>query len=157
GAAFLVLKGFEYAEDFEERYVPGVLFQREYASATARIAGMSRTEAEEYFKNDTQTQKWAKEMALANLGKNVTDADYINPDRVQLFLIFYYVMTGIHGIHILAGLGCILWLMLESYRGMIPPANYSTVEVVSLYWHLVDGIWLFLMPLLYLAGAGLHN
>jgi cytochrome c oxidase subunit 3 len=37
---------------------------------------------------------------------------------------------------------------------LIPPENYSTVEAVSLYWHLVDAIWLFLMPLLYLAGAG---
>ena len=41
-----------------------------------------------------------------------------------------------------------------SASGTIPPENYSTVEVVSLYWHLVDAIWLFLMPLLYLAGAG---
>ena len=52
------------------------------------------------------------------------------------------------------GIGCILWLVWEANRGTIPPENYSTVEVVSLYWHLVDAIWLFLMPLLYLAGAG---
>jgi cytochrome c oxidase subunit 3 len=76
---------------------------------------------------------------------------------VQLFLCFYYIMTGIHGIHIIVGIGCILWLVLETYRDKIPPANYSTVEVVSLYWHLVDAIWLFLMPLLYLAGAGLAH
>jgi cytochrome c oxidase subunit 3 len=63
-------------------------------------------------------------------------------------------MTGIHGLHIIIGIGCILWLVLEAYRGTLPPENYSTVEVVSLYWHLVDAIWLFLMPLLYLAGAG---
>ena len=73
---------------------------------------------------------------------------------MQLFLCFYYIMTGIHGIHIIVGIGCILWLVWEAWRGTIPPENYSTVEVVSLYWHLVDAIWLFLMPLLYLAGAG---
>ncbi len=78
----------------------------------------------------------------------------LDPGKVQLFLCFYYIMTGIHGIHIIVGIGCILWLVWESWRGTIPPENYSTVEVVSLYWHLVDAIWLFLMPLLYLAGAG---
>ena len=78
----------------------------------------------------------------------------LDPGKVQLFLCFYYIMTGIHGIHIIVGIGCILWLVWEAWRGTIPPENYSTVEVVSLYWHLVDAIWLFLMPLLYLAGAG---
>jgi cytochrome c oxidase subunit 3 len=75
--------------------------------------------------------------------------------RVQLFLVFYFVMTAIHGVHLVIGIGCVLWLVLETYRDKIPPDNASTVEVVSLYWHLVDAIWLFLMPLLYLTGAGL--
>ena len=57
----------------------------------------------------------------------------------------------------MVGLGCLLWLINEARRGMIPPQNYSTVEVVSLYWHLVDMIWLFLMPLLYLAGASMRG
>ena len=82
---------------------------------------------------------------------------YLSPGRIQLFLCFYYIMTGIHGIHILVGIGCILWLVQQAYAGLIPRENYSTVEVVSLYWHLVDMIWLFLMPLLYLTGAGLAN
>ena len=50
-----------------------------------------------------------------------------------------------------------LWLVSEASRNKIPKENYSTVEVVSLYWHLVDMIWLFLMPLLYLTGAGLSK
>lgn len=157
GAFFMVGKGIEYNKDFEERYVPGVLFQREYAAAASKIIGMSRGEAEEALKQDKTLQHWSKELALNNLSKIPSDPTYINPDRVQLFLVFYYVMTAIHGIHIIVGLGCILWLVLETYRGTIPPENYSTVEVVSLYWHLVDVIWLFLMPLLYLAGAGMHH
>lgn len=79
----------------------------------------------------------------------------LDTGKVRLFLCFYYIMTGIHGIHIVIGLGCILWLVQQTYANKIPPENYSTVEVVSLYWHLVDAIWLFLMPLLYLAGAHL--
>ena len=48
-------------------------------------------------------------------------------------------------------------IVLAALRGSLPPDNYSTVDVISLYWHLVDAIWLFLMPLLYLAGAGMHH
>lgn len=152
GAGFMVLKGFEYAQDFEERYVPGTLFQQEYAAATAEVERLSPGEAEHH--PFAGRQHWAVEMAKNNRGRTDTEAGYISPQRVQLFLCFYYIMTGIHGIHIVVGIGCILWLVLETYRGTIPPENYSTVEVVSLYWHLVDAIWLFLMPLLYLAGAG---
>ncbi len=156
GAGFMVLKGCEYAQDYEERYVPGPMFQREYAAAEAELKGLSAAEVEKH-QFAPERQHWAVEMARKNHGKFDTEAGFVSPQRVQLFLCFYYIMTGIHGIHIIVGLGCILWLVLETYRGTIPPENYSTVEVVSLYWHLVDAIWLFLMPLLYLAGAGMHH
>ncbi len=156
GTAFMVFKGFEYAEDFHEKYVPGPLFQQEYAAAAEEIAPLSHAEAERHtFK--PERQEWAKQMAKQNHGKADTDSGFVSPQRVQLFLCFYYIMTGIHGLHIIIGIGCILWLVWEAWRGTIPPENYSTVEVVSLYWHLVDAIWLFLMPLLYLAGAGMHH
>jgi len=166
GAAFMVMKGFEYNADFEERYVPGTLFRREYNAAFEAVfptsplqTPLTKEQARAYFEQDAQSdypkhQHWAAELVLLNYGKSTKDADYIDPGKVQLFLSFYYIMTGIHGLHILVGLGCIVWLIIEAVRGAIPPENYSTVEVVSLYWHLVDGIWLFLMPLLYLAGAG---
>jgi cytochrome c oxidase subunit III len=157
GTAFMVLKGFEYNKDFEERYIPGAMFQGEYTKATSSIASMTPAQAEAYFAEDAKSahpkhEHWAADLALRNKdGSPLTAAD---PGKVQLFLCFYYIMTGIHGIHIIVGIGCILWLVWEAQRGTIPPENYSTVEVVSLYWHLVDAIWLFLMPLLYLAGAG---
>jgi cytochrome c oxidase subunit III len=116
GAGFMVVKGFEYAQDFEEGLLPGTHFDQPFK---------------------------------AELTEKGLDAG-----KVQLFLCFYYIMTGIHGIHLIIGIGCVLWLALEASQGNIPPENYSTVDVVSLYWHLVDAIWLFLMPLLYLAGAG---
>jgi len=119
GAGFMVVKGFEYAQDFDEGLLPG-----KYFSAT--------------------------------LKGELTEKGF-DTGKVQLFLCFYYIMTGIHGIHLIIGIGCVLWLALEASQGNIPPENYSTVDVVSLYWHLVDAIWLFLMPLLYLAGAGLHH
>jgi cytochrome c oxidase subunit III len=151
GTAFMVMKGFEYSADFHERYVPGVMFQQELAAAQAEVAGMTPEQAKKHeFK--PERQPWSKDLALKNATGHPVDTG-----KVQLFLCFYYIMTGIHGIHIIVGIGCILWLVWEAQRGTIPPENYSTVEIVSLYWHLVDAIWLFLMPLLYLAGAGMHH
>ena len=48
----------------------------------------------------------------------------------------------------------ISWLIVRAAKGHFGPGYYAPVEMTGLYWHLVDGIWLFLMPLLYLAGAG---
>jgi len=76
----------------------------------------------------------------------------VSANRVRLFMTFYFVMTGIHGIHILVGLGVFAYLWFRGYMGFLTPDRYASVEVSSLYWHLVDAIWLFLMPLLYLAG-----
>jgi cytochrome c oxidase subunit III len=154
GAGFMGLKAFEYSTDYHEKFVPGHLFQDEYARAVDELAPVSHADVANYqFKNGQE--HWAQDLARHNHGKVPGSDGTVSPERVQLFLVFYYVMTGIHGIHIIAGLGCILWLVQQAYAGMIPKENYSTVEVVSLYWHLVDMIWLFLMPLLYLAGAGM--
>lgn len=152
GAGFMGFKAFEYATDVHERFVPGAMFRAELAKAEAELAHHDHGTA-----GDQHTaQHWAVDLAKNNAGKSPGEAGYISPERVQLFLMFYYIMTGIHGIHIIVGLGCILWLVQQTVAGKIPPENYSTVEVVSLYWHLVDMIWLFLMPMLYLAGAGAH-
>jgi cytochrome c oxidase subunit 3 len=168
GAAFMVLKGFEYAEDVHERYVPGVMFRGEFEPAAAELAAAEKARkeagsppltAEEIanFKFSREYHHWASDLARNNAAHPSGDPARIESGKVQLFLCFYYIMTGIHGIHIVVGLGCILWLVQQTYANRIPPENYSTVEVVSLYWHLVDEIWLFLMPLLYLTGAGVHH
>jgi cytochrome c oxidase subunit 3 len=165
GTAFMVFKGFEYAEDFHEKYVPGTLFRSELDHAKNEIDAENRKRFEagrplltqegiEKFQFAGGQHHWAQDLAKQVALSEIGVSGAIDAGKVQLFLCFYYIMTGIHGIHILVGIGCILWLVWEAWRGTIPPENYSTVEVVSLYWHLVDAIWLFLMPLLYLAGAG---
>ena len=68
----------------------------------------------------------------------------------QLFFSIYFMMTGVHGLHVVIGIGVIFWLYLRARRGDFNPENYSAVENVGLYWHLVDLIWIFLFPLLYL-------
>ncbi len=59
-------------------------------------------------------------------------------------------MTGLHGLHVIGGLIVISWLVVRSLRGAFGPAYYTPVDLVGLYWHLVDVIWIFLFPLLYL-------
>ena len=66
------------------------------------------------------------------------------------FFSIYYLMTGLHGIHVLGGMAVIGWLIWRSARRHFWSEYYTPVEVVGLYWHLVDLIWIYLFPLLYL-------
>ena len=72
------------------------------------------------------------------------------PSNVQIFFGIYFLMTGLHGIHVLAGMAAITWLLVRSAKGQFGPAYFTPVDFVGLYWHLVDLIWIFLFPLLYL-------
>ncbi len=74
----------------------------------------------------------------------------LDKDRVATFFNIYYLMTGLHGIHVLVGMGLIFWLLLRSIRGDFSSEYFTPVDLVGLYWHLVDLIWIFLFPLLYL-------
>lgn len=68
----------------------------------------------------------------------------------QLFFGIYFIMTGLHGLHVLIGIGLLFWIYLKTQRGVFSGNYYTPVENVGLYWHLVDLIWIFLFPLLYL-------
>lgn len=75
-----------------------------------------------------------------------------DPAHVQLFLTFYFIMTGLHALHVTAGIVVmgVLAIVIQR-RGARGQAN--AVEMTGLYWHFVDIVWLFLFPLLYLLGA----
>ncbi len=72
------------------------------------------------------------------------------PNNVHLFFGIYFAMTGLHGIHVLAGMAFIAWVLKRSIAGEFGPEYFTPVDLVGLYWHLVDLIWIFLFPLLYL-------
>jgi len=61
-------------------------------------------------------------------------------------------MTGLHGLHVIIGMIVIGWVMYRTSKGEFSEAYYTPVELAGLYWHLVDLIWIFLFPLLYLIG-----
>jgi cytochrome c oxidase subunit 3 len=67
-----------------------------------------------------------------------------------LFFGLYFVMTGLHALHILVGIALIIWTMSEVNQRKIHPGKYDLLENSGLYWHLVDIIWIFLFPLFYL-------
>ena len=72
------------------------------------------------------------------------------PSNVHIFFGIYFLMTGLHGLHVIAGMGAISWVLIRTLRGDFS-AEYSTpVDLVGLYWHLVDLVWIYLFPLLYL-------
>ena len=72
--------------------------------------------------------------------------------NLGLYFSFYFVMTGLHGSHVLAGMGLITWLIVRAHRGEFDSHYYTPLECVGLFWHLVDLIWIYLFPLLYLIG-----
>ncbi|HEX6851918.1 MAG TPA: cytochrome c oxidase subunit 3 family protein [Candidatus Polarisedimenticolaceae bacterium] len=70
--------------------------------------------------------------------------------NVQVFFGIYFLMTGLHGIHVVVGIGLISWILKKAAAGAYGPQYFTPVDFVGLYWHLVDLIWIFLFPLLYL-------
>ena len=101
---FLVIKGFEWHEDFQEGLLPG-----------------------RYFSNTE----------LKGAGG-------------PMFFALYFILTGLHGLHVIIGMGVLAVLMVLCLRGRYDHGYYTPVELGVMYWHLVDLIWIFLYPLLYL-------
>jgi cytochrome c oxidase subunit III len=77
--------------------------------------------------------------------------------HAQLFFSLYFVMTGLHALHMIIGLGIMSVMLWWSYRRIITPEYFAPIEISGLYWHFVDIVWIFLFPLLYLIGRHVHG
>jgi cytochrome c oxidase subunit 3 len=75
-----------------------------------------------------------------------------NRPHAEIFFWLYFAMTGLHAIHVTVGILILLVLALRARLGRFTSGNYTPVEVTGLYWHFVDIVWIFLFPLMYLAG-----
>ena len=75
---------------------------------------------------------------------------FLHPKQASIFFAVYFMMTGVHGVHVIVGIGLIAWILVRASKGQFSSRYYAPVEGVGLYWHLVDLIWIFLFPLLYL-------
>jgi len=82
-------------------------------------------------------------------GENYTFTGIDDP-QASIFFSIYYMMTGLHGIHVIIGIGLITWLIIKARNGAYSTSYYTPIEITGLYGHLVDIIWIFLFPLFYL-------
>ncbi|MGH9737827.1 MAG: cytochrome c oxidase subunit 3 family protein [Candidatus Acidiferrales bacterium] len=70
--------------------------------------------------------------------------------QVQMFMVFYFFLTGLHALHMMIGIGVLFVLTVMAARGKFTSQYFAPLEISGLYWHFVDIIWIFLFPLLYL-------
>jgi cytochrome c oxidase subunit 3 len=80
--------------------------------------------------------------------------DYAGPHagQVRLFFGFYFAMTGMHALHMVIGIALLTIFAVQGWRGKYGQTYYAPIEMLGLYWHFVDIVWIFLFPLLYLLG-----
>jgi cytochrome c oxidase subunit 3 len=76
--------------------------------------------------------------------------------HAQLFFSLYFLMTGLHALHMIIGFGIMAFMLWWAWNGTITKDYYSPIEISGLYWHFVDIVWIFLFPLLYLIGRHAH-
>lgn len=181
GCVFLGVKYFEYKDKYEHGLVPinGLNHKtKEHEKKESSVIVLpfetkaeaaSETKPAEHKPNPRGEFRWddekGKEIVLeAQKGKYLTkyeevgyftDGEYDNnkfTDKVRIFFWIYFVMTGLHALHMIVGLGLMTWLLVMAWRGTYSAEYYAPVEISGLYWHFVDIVWIFLFPLLYLLG-----
>lgn len=133
GLTFLGVKGVEYYDKYEDKLIPGHLIPGRPFGPEVLPAGHGHDPHK-----------------LTLLG-NATEK------QVELFFWIYFAMTGMHALHMIIGAGLLTFLLIFSLKGRFDPEYHSPVEVIGLYWHFVDIIWIFLFPLLYLLGRHLEH
>jgi cytochrome c oxidase subunit III len=76
--------------------------------------------------------------------------EVMRPRNAHVFFGIYFFMTGLHGVHVAVGIGIWIWLLVRATKGVFGPMYFGPIDYAALYWHLVDLIWIYLFPLLYL-------
>jgi cytochrome c oxidase subunit 3 len=133
GTAFLGVKLVEYKQKFDHHLVPGYHFQLDYR---AQHPGPNDDPKE------IAREKEELEKGLAR-----------DPDisaHSQLYYSLYFGMTGLHALHMVVGAGMLVWLIRQSIAGRFTATYNTPVDLIGLYWHFVDIVWIYLFPLLYL-------
>jgi cytochrome c oxidase subunit 3 len=93
--------------------------------------------------------KWVEHL-VPGFNFQYEDTQYVHNAQILFFL--YFCMTGMHAIHMIVGLGLLTYLLIQSVRKVFHENYFAPVEMIGLYWHFVDVVWIFLFPLLYLIG-----
>jgi len=94
-------------------------------------------------------EKWV-DHHIPGPGFHYADARYAQ--QAQILFYLYFAMTGLHAVHMIVGAGLLITLIFMAARNRFSAAWYTPVDMIGLYWHFVDIVWIFLFPLLYLIG-----
>jgi cytochrome c oxidase subunit 3 len=142
GSAFLVIKAYEWHTEYEEALVPRLRFDpTEWQKDGSEKAG-------ELYKR--KYSDWDK-LPQADRARMVRAYSDRFVGSVQMFFVFYFIITGLHALHMVVGLGVIVALLIHAARGRFgSPRDFIPVDVTGLYWHFVDIVWIFVFPILYL-------
>jgi cytochrome c oxidase subunit 3 len=89
-------------------------------------------------------------------GPHFDQSAWTHPAGVEQFYSLYFIMTGLHALHMIIGIGLMAVIAVMAWRKHFDSTYYTPVEVSGLYWHFVDIVWIFLFPLLYLIGRHYH-
>jgi cytochrome c oxidase subunit 3 len=124
GLVFLGVKYFEYKEKWEKHHIPGASFNiSEFVNPPV----------------NPKTGKLTEEPLAPDMAQ-----------KTQVFFSLYFAMTGMHALHMIIGIGLLVWLIPRAQRGDFTEGYVAPIENFALYWHFVDIVWIFLFPLLYL-------
>lgn len=152
GFGFMGIKYVEYSHKIHDGLLPGTHYQPAHKAWELPIY-------QEKFGGDghaghaaaPDAAGAATEPAAAPLKKlNGPHEFNVEPRNVHRFFSIYFCMTGLHGIHVLVGIGIWVWLLIRAKAGEFGPNYFGPIDYAALYWHIVDLIWIYLFPLLYL-------
>ena len=148
---FLGIKYVEYKQKWDHRMVPGQA-KLEYWFSAEHVKSLFSTEPspvpDRGFKADTHyVKEHLAGAGYADLSEEELDR---RVENLGNFFGIYFALTGLHAIHVMAGIVVILWIVVRSLKGHFSSEYFEPVDCVGLYWHLVDMIWIYLFPLLYL-------
>ena len=90
-------------------------------------------------------------------GPHFDKSAWTHPAGVEQFYSLYFIMTGLHALHMIIGIGLMAVIAIMAWRKQFDSTYYTPVEVSGLCWHFVDIVWIFLFPLLYLIGRHYHG
>jgi cytochrome c oxidase subunit III len=135
GCVFLGVKVIEYKQKFDHHLIPGRSFDITYCSRNPAACGVA---------DPQKIEEEKKEIDKASA------ADVYLNGHGQLYFSLYFGMTGLHALHMIVGAGLLLFLIKESIAGRYTTTYNTPVEMIGLYWHFVDIVWIYLFPLLYL-------
>ena len=142
GGVFLGIKYVEYKQKFDHHLIPGHSFDLTYRinhpapTDNPKELAAERTEIEEAARHEAPTEP---ESGLTALNAHA-----------QLYFSLYFGMTGLHALHMIVGGGLLVWVIKESLKGRFSTTYNTPIEIVGLYWHFVDVVWIYLFALLYL-------